>query len=355
MQREEYIARFQSECYLPAASAAMNRFLSSYADQSKQIHKTVVGQFDAFSRCIVRLQEHKLMDSVRSIAISFPYSSLLCGNPCMMFELYPDLPFFAPHQLQEIFSAPWVFPEWDVFYEDLLNRTQKLGLGTVIRPPYIKSSMWDVARYVLHFVSTFVKTQLVDVEQLSSFRAMKKAGTFRITFGEYMDWQRLIYAQLPPVDIFNREENEPLSFRLFCSAVYEDKTFENLVLDDARFDSCIFKNCLFKGSKLRDVKFEGCDFEHCRFERVRLDGARFSGSKLQNVEMIEVKTNCMVPDPDTILGGFTTADFINCFLENLSITKSDYSASQFQGCQVKNITSDASELSSSLELLLALG
>lgn len=111
MQREEYIARFQSECYLPAASAAMNRFMASYADQSEQIHKTVVGQFDAFSRCIVRLQERKLMDSVHSIAISFPYSSLLCGNPCMMFELYPDFPFFAPHQLQEVFSAPWVFPE----------------------------------------------------------------------------------------------------------------------------------------------------------------------------------------------------------------------------------------------------
>ncbi|RKI66631.1 hypothetical protein D7V91_11970 [bacterium 1xD42-67] len=355
MQREEYIAQFQSECYLPAASAAMNRFMASYADHSEEIHKTVIGQFDAFSRCIVRLQERQLMDSVHSIAISFPYSSLLCGNPCMMFELYPDFPFFAPHQLQEIFSAPWVFPEWDTFYEDLLGRTQKLGLGTVIRPPYIKSSLWDVARYILHFVSTFVKTQLVDVERLSSFCAMRKAETFRITFGEYMDWQRLIYAQLPSIDIFNCEEDETLSFRVFCSAVYEDKVFANLTLDDARFESCIFRNCLFKGTKLRDAKFEGCDFENCRFEQVRLDGARFSGSKLQNVEMSEVKTNCMIPDPDTILGGFTTTDFINCFLENVSITQSDYSASQFQGCQVKNLTSDTSELSNSLELLLAQG
>ena len=44
---------------------------------------------------------------------------------------------------------------------------------------------------------------MVDVEQLSSFKAMRKADEFRITFGEYMDWQRLIYAQLPPIDIFN--------------------------------------------------------------------------------------------------------------------------------------------------------
>lgn len=355
MQREEYIAQFQSECYLPAASTAMNRYMTSYADHAEQIHKTIIGQFDAFSRCITRLQERKLMDAVHSVALSFPYSSLMCNNPCMMFEVYPDFPFFAPHQLQEIFSAPWVFPDWNDFYEDLLSRTQKLGLGTVVRTPYIKSTMWETARYVLHFVSTFVKTQMVDVEHLSSFRAMKKADTFRITFGEYMDWQRLIYAQLPQIDIFNCEEHESLSFRVFCSAVYENKTFENLQLDDARFESCTFRNCLFKGVKFRDAKFEGCDFEDCQFEQVRLDGARFSGSKLKNIVMSEIKTNCMIPDPDTILGGFTTADFVNCFLENLSITKSDYSASQFQGCQAKNLTADTSELSSSLELLLAQG
>lgn len=352
MQREDYITQFQTECYLPAATAAMNRFMVSYTDHAKEIHKTVVGQFDAFFRCIVRLQDRKLMDDVHSVAISFPYSSLLCGNPCMIFEVYPDFPFFAPKLVQEIFSAPWIFPDWNEFYEDLLRRTQKLSLGTVVRPPFIKSTMWDTARYILHLVSTFVKTQMVDVELLPSFHSMRKADTFRVTFGEYMDWQRLIYAQLPPIDIFNCEEFESLSYRKFRSAVYEDKVFENLELDDARFISCIFKNCLFKNSKFRDAKFEGCDFEGCRFEQVRLDGARFSGSKLYDVEMSGIKTNCMVPDPDTILGGFTTTDFVNCFLENVAITDSDYSASQFQGCQAKNLTSDTSELSSSLEQLL---
>lgn len=355
MQREEYIAQFQSECYLPAASTAMNRFMVSYTDNAEQIHKTVVGQFDVFFRCITRLQERNLMDAVHSVALSFPYSSLLCGNPCMMFEVYPDFPFFASKLVREIFSAPWIFPDWNEFYEDLLCRAQKLGLATVVRPPYIKSTMWDTARYILHFVSTFVKAQMVDVEHLPSFQTMRKADTFRITFGEYMDWQRLIYAQLPPIDIFNCEDHEPLSFRVFRSAVYEDKIFENLELDDARFEFCVFRNCSFKGSKLRDAKFDGCDFEGCRFEQVRLDGARFSGSKLQNIEMSEIKTNCMIPDPDTILGGFTTTDFVNCFLENLSITKSDCSASQFQGCQAKNLTVDASKLSTSLELLLAQG
>lgn len=355
MQREDYIAQFQAECYLPAATAAMKRFMISYTDHAEQIHKTVIGQFDAFFRCIARLQERKLMDAVHSVAISFPYSSLLCGDPCMMFEVYPDFPFFAPKLVQEIFSATWIFLDWNEFYEDLFARTQKLGLSTVVRPPYIKSSMWDVARYMLHFASTFVKAKMVDVEQLSSFKAMRKAAVFRVTFGEYMDWQRLIYAQLPPIDIFNCDEHEALTFRLFSSAVYESKSFDNLQLDDAQFESCIFRNCFFKNSKLRDAKFEGCDFENCRFEQVRLDGARFSGSKLLNVEMCEIKTNCMIADPNTILGGFTTTDFMNCFFENVSITKSDYSASQFQGCQAKHLTADASELSSGLELLLAQG
>ena len=52
MQREDYITQFQTECYLPAATAAMNRFMVSYTDHAEEIHKTVVGQFDAFFRCI---------------------------------------------------------------------------------------------------------------------------------------------------------------------------------------------------------------------------------------------------------------------------------------------------------------
>lgn len=353
MKREEYLAQFQTECYLPAGSTAMNRFLSSYSDHGEQIHKTLIREFDVFFQTVAQLQERNLMDVVHSVAVSFPYSSLLCGDPYIMFEVYPDLPFLAPKLIQETFSVPWLFPDWNEFYEDLLDRTKKLGLSTVVRPPYIRSSMWDVARYTLHFVSTLVKCQMVDVELLPSFNSMRKADTFCITFGEYMDWQRLIYAKLPSIDIFNCEDDDSLSFRRFQSAVYEDKTFENLRLDDAQFESCMFTNCLFKQSTFRDAKFEGCDFENCRFEQIRLDGARFSGSRLRNIEMSEVKTNCMVPGPDTILGGFTTTDFMNCFFENLSMKQSDYSASRFQGCQAKNMIIDSSQVSSSLELLLS--
>lgn len=353
MQREEYIAKFQSECYLPAANTAMNRIMTSYTEHADQIHRMVIGQFDTFSRCIVQMQERNLMDSIHSIALSFPYSSLLCGDPCLIFEVYPDIPFLSSKLVQEIFLAPWIFPDWNSFYEDLLNRAQKLGLTTVVRAPYIKSSVWDIARYILRFVSTFVKCQMVDVVHLPSFCAMRKADTFRVTFGEYMDWQRLIYAQLPPIDIFNCEENETFAFRQFHSAVYENKSFIGLILDDARFESCTFRNCLFKGTKLRDARFEGCDFENCVFERMRLDGARFSGTKLLDIEMSQIKTNCMIPDSDASLGGYTTTDFVNCFLKNVSIKESDYSASQFQGCQINNVTAETSELSSSLKLLLS--
>ena len=54
MQREEYIAQFQAECYLPAASAAMNRFMASYADQSEQINKTVVGMLSPGASYVCR-------------------------------------------------------------------------------------------------------------------------------------------------------------------------------------------------------------------------------------------------------------------------------------------------------------
>lgn len=92
------------------------------------------------------MQERGLLDAVHSVALSFPYSSLLCGNPRMIFGVYPDLPFLTSRLIQEIFSAPGSFRTGTHFMRTRSTGRKSWGWEPLSALRTSKSSMWDTAR-----------------------------------------------------------------------------------------------------------------------------------------------------------------------------------------------------------------
>ena len=134
---------------VPALSPGSRRGdepLHGRAGHAEQLHKTVIGQFDLLFRSIVRMQERGLLDAVHSVALSFPYSSLLCGNPRMIFGVYPDLPFLTSRLIQEIFSAPGSFRTGTHFMRTRSTGRKSWGWEPLSALRTSKSSMWDTAR-----------------------------------------------------------------------------------------------------------------------------------------------------------------------------------------------------------------
>ena len=78
-----------------------------------------------------------------------------------------------------------------------------------------------------------------------------------------MDWQDIVYAALPEIDIFNHNMNVLLKQRDFFSKEYEKKMFINLDMSNSRFYNCIFKECTFDNCILNDCIFETCSFKRC--------------------------------------------------------------------------------------------
>lgn len=349
MTKEEYLASYRTECYSPSAKHTIQRFFKGYEDHATNIHTDLLSHFRSFISLLLELQSQNHLGDIKAITISYPFSELMCGNPQLLFEIYTGIPFMEHSIVSESFKAPWILPEWEQYTQELILLTRKAGIINAVHEPYIRSTSWALGRDLLHVVSTYIKTQIVDLRKMKNFQKLKIAEDFRITFGEYMGWQRVIFAVHPTIDIFNCEPSDDLTFRTFEKCNYEDKIFDGLNLSDNIFLSCTFKNCTFKNIAFCDSHFDGCDFVSCQFRNIRFDGVEFSGTLFQATILDSIQTNCITQRDGSVFCGFGLASFYNCFFKNAKISNSNWSASTFEVCQAQMCSIESSTISDSME------
>lgn len=128
---------------------------------------------------------------------------------------------------------------------------------------------------------------------------MEKAPHFFIQIGEYMDWQKTIYAIRPAIDIFNCDRTADLRFRNFPAVLYKEKRFQKLdlshsVFKDSSIEDCIMNDCMFDGCTFENVKVEttsmtGCIFSDCVFRRTEFTESIFfeEGPNIENPQYFE--------------------------------------------------------------------
>ncbi len=128
---------------------------------------------------------------------------------------------------------------------------------------------------------------------------MEKAPHFFIQIGEYMDWQKTIYAIRPAIDIFNCDRTADLRFRNFPAVLYKEKHFQKLdlshsVFKDSSIEDCIMNDCMFDGCTFENVKVEttsmtGCIFSDCVFRRTEFTESIFfeEGPNIENPQYFE--------------------------------------------------------------------
>lgn len=341
MDKAGYRKKFQEECYVPIVQRFLNQTLDDITQNADKIHKEVKGQLDSFLRSLCVLQERKELGTIGTVCISFPYTSLSSKTPYLLFQAYSGIPFVEDSLTEQEFQTSWLFSDWERLAPELLEHAQKLGMSLGIHSPYVKSRTWGAARVLLRLAACVVKYHLYNLNELHSLQILEKDENFTLTFGEYMDWQRPIFALRSTVDIFQCDEKTDLQFRNFKDAWYEDKSFSGLNLKDCVFESCTFRFCKWEETDLKDARFLGCTFQDCYFEGTELNGARFDGCKLERISMSGIKTTGFANgDPyENIMYGM--AEFIGCRIKNINLTACDLSAACFSGCRIED--TEASE------------
>lgn len=347
MERAEWEKQYREKCYLPVFREYIQEIMQEQADNPEETDRKLDDCVEAFLANTGFLQENGKLGAVQTICISFPYTLLACGAPCLLFEVYPGVPFLDDALVFQEFPAPWLFPRWEQLLEKLHREAGAQGMNAVIRRPFIRSHALKSAEYILYFWSGLAKYHLRGIEKKEAFKSLKKADGFTISFGGYMDWQNPVWISREETDIFFCEEGTDLRFGRFRDIWYEDKAFDALVLDDCRFRTCTFRNCSFVGTSFRDASFSGCTFAGCRFSDTDLAGADFDGCRLEDVQMEGVRTYFLQGAFDSLPPACGNTGFTGSFLIRVSVKNSDLSAADFRDCRMEAVHVEECTLSES--------
>lgn len=353
MERAEWEKQYREQCYLPVFREYMQEMMREQTERAEETGRKLGGCVEAFLANLGFLQKKGKTGEIQAVCISFPYTMLACGEPCLLFEAYPGVPFLDDALAVREFPAPWLFPDWEQLLERLYKEAGKQGMNAVIRRPFIRSHALKSAGYILRFWSGLVKYHLYGIEKKEVYKSLKKADDFTISFGEYMDWQYPIWISRKETDIFFCEEGTDLRFCRFREIWYEDKVFDTLVLDDCRFDACTFQNCRFAGVSLKDARLTGCTFSNCSFSNADLAGANLDGCKFEDVQMEAVRTYFLQGVSDRFPAARGSAEFTGCFLTRVSLRDSDLSAGSFRDCRMEAVDTGECVLSESFQAALA--
>lgn len=344
---ETYIEMFQEKFYPEICSVAANQTIERFEEQKEEIAEDWKKEIRRYMEQLAVKQEEHKTGSIAETDISFLFTSIE-DQPLFRIDSYGvGGRTFAESELTGYLRADWLVSGLDEFGEMLLAKAKQEKLQRYIRTAEIEVLKLRFVRSLLYYFALRFKYVIPDMLDLKSLAKVKKTENFILQIGEYMDWQKTIYAILPEADIFNCERGTELRFRNFPAIYYKNKEFLDLNLSHSKYvdctfqestinncgmDDCTFDGCLFEDVKITDVQMAGCLFLHCTFRQVEFENTVFM-------------KNCTEgEDPDYFepaeFFGCTFADsrFIQCNMEGCFVTDCEV-----QGLEIENSNVEKSE------------
>lgn len=343
---ETYIQMFQEKFYPAAFQKMAEKTIRKFLDKEKQITEAWKRELGRYMEDIAGLQEEGSAEPVAELDISFLYTSLDEGQPRFRIDSYKEGGRLFHESMKTAYlKADWMTLELDGMAEQLKEYAEKESLRRYIRPAEYEVLKLRAARSLLYHFTDRFKYAIWDVLNQKSLAKMQKAEVFVIQMGEYMDWQKTIYAILPEIDIFNCDKSAKLRFRHFPAIYYKEKTFQKLDLSQSRFEDCSFEDTAIEGGCMNDCIFDGCTFEN-----VTITGTQMAGSLFRNCTMKHVKFENIVFcgvgiegheseyfEPSEFRGcTFLTGSFRECQLANSIAVNCDVQELEFVDCNARD-------------------
>ncbi|GAB7023596.1 pentapeptide repeat-containing protein [Salidesulfovibrio brasiliensis] len=101
-------------------------------------------------------------------------------------------------------------------------------------------------------------------------------------------------------------------------------------LEDLSFHRCVFRNISLQSRRLAECIFDDCEFIQCNLSLAELASAVFSGVTFRDCKLLGLNW--------TGTGGFLTASFEGCIMDNNLFADMNLSKFRFSGCSLMNAT-----------------
>lgn len=275
---ETYIQMFQEEYYPHFFRELADETIKQFVENEEKLIEQWKNSMCRYFERVIQLQKMKQAEPVSEIIFSFLYTSLAEQKTLFRVDCYGEAGHvFSDSMLTDYLPGDWLTGGLDELGEKLNACAAEEGLRRYIRPAEIEVLKLRAVRSLLNYFAMRFKYTIQEVLDYKVLAGMTKTEEFVISMGEYMDWQRPIFAMLPEVDIFNCDRDTGLQFRRFPAIYYRDKEFKDLVLNHSRFLDCTFTDVTIENCSMND-----CVFEHCTFENVTIENTQMLGCSFLN-------------------------------------------------------------------------
>ncbi|MDE7322755.1 MAG: pentapeptide repeat-containing protein [Lachnospiraceae bacterium] len=283
------LREFEEKEYQEITRQFMAKTAAYVRENAMAVIERIKTQLDSFMANIAKQQKIQMIP-VGQITLSLIRVSAWEEKKLIRMDAYDEEQLMGRNVAYQYIEADWIFTEWQAYYDSLKNAVKKKGKSLYIKEASIRKLMDRSIKKLVYILAATLKYTLNDADYLEHFQECARAEGFIISVGEYMDWQKVLYAEPPEVDIFFNLDRHPLVFQKLENKRYRDKEFCELDLRHARFTHCDFIRCSFEDTDLSDVCFVDCRFKNVDMKSGKLYGASFIACILENTDMEGIQT-----------------------------------------------------------------
>ena len=341
---EERRKQFEEKWYPILFEQALQKLISWNAVQTGEMQLQLLEETKEVLRQLVEGQTKSFGDrfpKIAEITCSFLLTSFWFGEPILQWDAYAE---GGRAMTKSIFTkespAPWFSSILQSMEERLHQEIQKESMVRYLRPVKVSLYSFRALRALLFFLGGRLKYDFTSVPALPYYSELQKESSFVLSFGEYLDWQRPLYAEMPEVTMDQAKGRRPLYFRLFQDQCYEEEEFNGLYLTHSTFRNCVFNKLKIKNCRLLD-----CEFENCQFRSVQVEESQFFGSRFEQTGFLEVSfshTWFAVTAMITVEEIYRNVFFVLCQWSHVHFYSCVLNAVRLVNCVGKDITEERS-------------
>lgn len=273
---------------------------------------------------------------VKQINISVPYINICADSPTYIFEVYQDIPFVSEVLLSKEYAISWNMIKWSEQVNQLVECVKQTEMNVHLKRHSIEAMHRKSLKRYLLLIAAFMKVLIKDLDTQLFFEELEKDMEFKITLGEYYDWQDIIFKKRTIKQISSEDKNKDYSYGEWKNKDFSNEKFQKLDLSNSVFYKCSFKNCVFDSIVFCDSEFDKCIYDDCSFSDITLYGVNIQNSKFKDIYAKNIKTD---PYKESYknFGIYDKFHIMNSSLQHIICEDSDMSFANFKDNRITDI------------------
>ncbi|MFB0840781.1 pentapeptide repeat-containing protein [Paenibacillus oleatilyticus] len=268
--QQEPLERWLTQEVAPQQEALIKRIGAEVREQAEARMREWIEPFRKLCLRIHAMQETGDKRPIAYIHVSYLRSWLGQGKLMCSLEAYDDTWYLDRSACMELHELPWLYDHLDVYRRKIDEARKSYGADIL---PLESDRVWmeDVS-IAGHYVVSLVRAAASRIVELPEFQRIRRADTFRIRAGEYLDLSEDVWVEV-------REEKDAATI---CASLERQDGTLHRYQDWRELD--LSGGC-YEGTDVAYSHLTGSNLTGSRLNKSVCLGVDFSGSRMRDVDL----------------------------------------------------------------------